>query len=81
MARLRRSALRDSVWPMKRISRCALCGREFARESGDESQSGVFCSARCRLLDLGNWLGERYVIPGAPAEPSDGAEGPGDGSE
>ncbi len=22
-----------------------------------------FCSERCRLLDLGNWAAERYVIP------------------
>lgn len=21
-----------------------------------------FCSARCRLIDLGNWAAERYVI-------------------
>ena len=26
-----------------------------------------FCSERCRLLDLGNWLDERYKIPD-PAE-------------
>lgn len=23
-----------------------------------------FCSERCRLLDLGAWLGDRYRIPG-----------------
>ena len=22
-----------------------------------------FCSERCRLLDLGNWIGERYRVP------------------
>ncbi|HXE74100.1 MAG TPA: DNA gyrase inhibitor YacG [Candidatus Xenobia bacterium] len=22
-----------------------------------------FCSARCRLLDLGNWADERYRVP------------------
>lgn len=32
----------------------------------------MFCSDRCRLLDLGNWLNERYVIPG-PAAAHDGA--------
>ncbi|HUP05015.1 MAG TPA: DNA gyrase inhibitor YacG [Bryobacteraceae bacterium] len=26
-----------------------------------------FCSERCRLLDLGNWASEKYVIPGKPA--------------
>ncbi len=23
-----------------------------------------FCSERCRLIDLSNWMGERYRIPG-----------------
>jgi endogenous inhibitor of DNA gyrase (YacG/DUF329 family) len=22
-----------------------------------------FCSARCRLIDLGNWVAEKYWIP------------------
>jgi endogenous inhibitor of DNA gyrase (YacG/DUF329 family) len=22
-----------------------------------------FCSARCRLIDLGRWLGEKYTVP------------------
>lgn len=25
-----------------------------------------FCSERCKLLDLGEWLGERYRVAGAP---------------
>jgi uncharacterized protein len=25
-----------------------------------------FCSERCRLIDLGAWLGERYAVPGEP---------------
>jgi len=31
-----------------------------------------FCSQRCRLVDLGRWLDERY---GVPVEPEEG-EGP-----
>lgn len=27
-----------------------------------------FCSDRCRIIDLGNWASEKYVIP-APLEP------------
>jgi endogenous inhibitor of DNA gyrase (YacG/DUF329 family) len=27
-----------------------------------------FCSERCRLIDLGGWLDERYAIAGAPAD-------------
>ncbi len=34
-----------------------------------------FCSERCRLLDLGRWLGERY---GVPCEPEEAADEPGD---
>jgi endogenous inhibitor of DNA gyrase (YacG/DUF329 family) len=31
-----------------------------------------FCCSRCRLIDLGNWLGDRYVIPGEPtSQPPD----------
>lgn len=33
-----------------------------------------FCSDRCRLLDLGRWLGEDYRIAGP--RPGDGAEQP-----
>jgi endogenous inhibitor of DNA gyrase (YacG/DUF329 family) len=29
-----------------------------------------FCSDRCRLLDLGNWLDERYIVRGAEEEES-----------
>jgi endogenous inhibitor of DNA gyrase (YacG/DUF329 family) len=28
-----------------------------------------FCSERCRLIDLGRWADESYVIPGAPVRP------------
>ena len=26
-----------------------------------------FCSLRCRLIDLGQWLDERYRVPAEPA--------------
>jgi hypothetical protein len=29
-----------------------------------------FCSARCRLIDLGAWLSEQHAIPGEPADPT-----------
>jgi endogenous inhibitor of DNA gyrase (YacG/DUF329 family) len=38
-----------------------------------------FCSDRCRLADLGRWLGEEYRIPGPRA--GDGAAGAGDEDE
>lgn len=32
-----------------------------------------FCSDRCRIIDLGNWASEKYVIstPAEPLRPSD----------
>lgn len=32
-----------------------------------------FCSERCRLLDLGNWAAERYVIT-SPLPPGESTE-------
>ena len=38
---------------------CPIC-----RQPIDETRpSRPFCSERCRLLDLGNWLDERYAVP------------------
>lgn len=39
-----------------------------------ESEFRPFCSKRCRLIDLGEWLNEGHVIP----EPIDGALPEGD---
>jgi endogenous inhibitor of DNA gyrase (YacG/DUF329 family) len=38
---------------------CPIC-----QKSTDSTRDGdfPFCSERCRLLDLGNWSAERYVI-------------------
>jgi len=32
-----------------------------------------FCSARCRKIDLGRWLGEKYAIPADDQSPADAA--------
>jgi endogenous inhibitor of DNA gyrase (YacG/DUF329 family) len=48
---------------------CPSCGKPAApRGSGSPFP---FCSDRCRLLDLGRWLGEEYRIPAGL--PGDGA--------
>jgi uncharacterized protein len=39
--------------------RCPICQRSF---EPDESSPMPFCSERCRLIDLGRWLGERYGL-------------------
>lgn len=42
-----------------------------------------FCSERCKLIDLGNWLEERYVIstPAAPEQTAGRGAGQGDDQE
>ena len=40
--------------------RCSLCGKSFDPVA---SQHLPFCGARCRQIDLGNWLTERYGFP------------------
>jgi endogenous inhibitor of DNA gyrase (YacG/DUF329 family) len=30
-----------------------------------------FCSARCRVVDLGDWAAERFRVPGEPVRDDD----------
>jgi endogenous inhibitor of DNA gyrase (YacG/DUF329 family) len=39
---------------------CPLCGKPFDPK---RSPAMPFCSERCRLIDLGRWLGEDYGVP------------------
>ena len=39
---------------------CPICGAKF---DAKESEAPPFCSSRCKLIDLGNWLGEGYRVP------------------
>jgi hypothetical protein len=41
---------------------CPICKKTVAPGDPDFP----FCSARCRIIDLGNWATDKYVIPGAP---------------
>lgn len=58
---------RDKVIPL-RGPRCPICGKPA------DPAHRPFCSARCRNLDLGRWLGERYRIPSD--EPPEGGPPP-----
>jgi endogenous inhibitor of DNA gyrase (YacG/DUF329 family) len=56
--------------------RCPICDRVMLGTSTAEWPEFPFCSARCRLIDLGRWLGQGYVIRpeqelGRPVESSD----------
>jgi len=44
--------------------KCPTCKKDVQLGSPDFP----FCSERCKLLDLGNWASEKYVIS-TPSEP------------
>ena len=50
--------------------RCPICKQEVSE--GDPFRP--FCSERCKLIDLDNWLTGRYRIS-VPIDHRDGAEG------
>ena len=45
---------------------CPRCGRRHEWRTGNPFRP--FCSERCKLIDLGGWLGEKNAIPGEPAK-------------
>ena len=48
---------------------CPICQRELPPAQGATTTTArPFCSARCKTVDLGNWLGDGYVIAGASLE-------------
>jgi endogenous inhibitor of DNA gyrase (YacG/DUF329 family) len=57
--------------------RCPTCGKQdevtASRSDGAEGtapQWRPFCSRRCKMIDLGNWLGEVYRFS-TPLDPDD----------
>jgi endogenous inhibitor of DNA gyrase (YacG/DUF329 family) len=53
--------------------KCPICKKEVSLGDPDFP----FCSERCRLIDLGNWSSEKYVIS-SPADPQTSLEEPED---
>lgn len=51
---------------------CPICRKSVTWEA---NPFRPFCSERCKLLDLDNWLSERYRIS-APEEPRDASDVP-----
>ncbi|HJO36625.1 MAG TPA: DNA gyrase inhibitor YacG [Gammaproteobacteria bacterium] len=47
------------------MGRCPTCGKPAVLSADNPARP--FCSPRCRLIDLGEWLDERRRIPGPPA--------------
>ncbi|MDX2150153.1 MAG: DNA gyrase inhibitor YacG [Bryobacteraceae bacterium] len=56
-----------------RTVRCPICRKDVALTG----EYLPFCSERCKLIDLGNWASEKYVIsrPLQPGEVSPKGEG------
>jgi uncharacterized protein len=45
---------------MKKSVKCPECGK--ATEYSPENEYRPFCSKRCKLIDLGEWIEGRYKI-------------------
>jgi uncharacterized protein len=58
---------------VSRTPPCPICGRPALPRA--QNRAYPFCSDRCRLIDLGKWLGEEYRVPGPNL--GDGVEQPG----
>ena len=67
------------IAPEQAMRICPRCGKE-TETTGNPFRP--FCSERCKLLDLGNWITGTYRIPATnAAEDEDGAAGPPKDSE
>jgi len=71
-ARLRRKSYCKSLWFDQTCMKCPICKKDVTLDNPEMP----FCSERCRLIDLGNWASERYVIsePADLAHPEDEEE-------
>ena len=41
---------------------CPICERPIPAATAGDTRPLPFCSPRCKLVDLDNWLGGRYVV-------------------
>ena len=56
-------------------ARCPICDKSMPGQ-WNEWPDYPFCSPRCRKIDLGRWLDEKYAVPADEKRPpeSDGDE-------
>jgi uncharacterized protein len=57
--------------PETRVA-CPTCGRGVAWSASERWRP--FCSERCKLIDLGEWLDEKHRIPGEPVPEQDDSQ-------
>jgi uncharacterized protein len=51
------------------MAACPICKKAALPRC--ENSAAPFCSARCRQVDLGNWLSEQYRVPTAEVPDED----------
>lgn len=51
------------------IVNCPQCGEPVVYDPANRWRP--FCSERCKMIDLGAWASDGYVIPGKPMESDD----------
>lgn len=54
---------------------CPICQKRLEARELRDLPSFPFCSERCRLIDLGRWLGGEYQMPARPLDEDDLEEG------
>jgi endogenous inhibitor of DNA gyrase (YacG/DUF329 family) len=59
------------------VPACPICKKPVPPR--EANRAFPFCSDRCKLLDLGKWLGEEYRVAGPRA--GDGDERPADADD
>ncbi len=53
------------------MASCPICKKTLRASNPPTAPQSRFCSERCRLIDLGNWLDGRYVVTRpAPSDPT-----------
>ncbi len=55
---------------MARVLLCPSCKKVVPTADGLRPGSFPFCTDRCKMVDLGKWFGEEYVVP-IPIDPND----------
>ncbi|MCK6440524.1 MAG: DNA gyrase inhibitor YacG [Planctomycetes bacterium] len=48
--------------PALKKRRCPECKKAYTYEDVEKHPTYPFCSPRCRLIDLGAWLTEKYAV-------------------
>ena len=59
---------------------CPICKKPVEESPAEKPRPGEtnflpFCSERCKLIDLGRWLGGKYQIPVVELDESDDVTG------